>query len=413
MKVLIAGAGLGGLTLARILHRRGVESVIFEQASEIREVGVGINILPHAIKELAALDLLPKLDAVGIRTKELHYVSRLGQKVWSELRGVDAGFDYPQFSIHRGRLQKVIHDEVMAKLGSGAVRTGLRLQGFIQDEGGVVAHFTDAKSGLGSETVRAYVLVGPDGIHSVVRRHFHPKQGRPKWQGLMLWRGAAEWPKFLTGSSMYIAGGMSAKVALYPIAPGSTTDILLTNWGIVSRIADGEITPPPIDSWLRVGRMDEVIPYARRFKVPGVDVETLVRATLVCWEYPMCDRDPLPHWGRARVTLRGHRPHPMYPVGSNGAAQAILDARSLADWLRKSDHPMQALHEYERDRLSKTAEIVRLNRKGGPEPVIDEVEKLAPAGFESVDRVLSHAEREAIVKGYASPAGFTQSQVNN
>jgi 2-polyprenyl-6-methoxyphenol hydroxylase-like FAD-dependent oxidoreductase len=332
--------------------------------------------------------------------------------VWSELRGVDAGFDYPQFSIHRGRLQKVIHDEVIAKLGSGAVRTGMRLQGFMQDESGVVAHFTDAKSGVSSETVRADVLVGADGIHSVVRRHFQPKQGSPKWQGLMLWRGAAEWPKFLTGSSMYIAGGMSAKIALYPIARGSTPDTRLTNWAIVSRIADGEITPPPIDSWSRMGRMDEVIPYARRFNVPGVDVEALVRSTSVCWEYPMCDRDPLPHWSYGRVTLLGDAAHPMYPVGSNGAAQAILDARSLADWLRKADHPMQALHEYERDRLPKTAEIVRLNRKGGPERVIDEVEKLAPAGFESVERVLSHAEREAIVKGYANTAGFSQSQVN-
>jgi 2-polyprenyl-6-methoxyphenol hydroxylase-like FAD-dependent oxidoreductase len=412
MKVLIAGAGVGGLTLALMLHRRGVESVVFEQASEIRELGVGINILPHAIKELAALDLMPKLDAVGIRTKELHYVSRLGQKVWSELRGTDAGFDFPQFSIHRGRLQKVIHDAVIAGLGSGAIRTAMKLQGFIQDEGGVVAHFTDAKCGLSSETVRGDVLVGAEGIHSVVRRHFHPKQGRPSWQGLMLWRGAAEWPKFLTGRSMYIAGGMSAKVALYPIAPGSAPDTRLTNWAIVSRIADGDITPPPIDSWSRVGRMDEVIPYASRFNVPGVDVQALVRATPVCWEYPMCDRDPLPNWSHGRVTLIGDAAHPMYPVGSNGAAQAILDARSLADWLRKADNPMQALHEYELERLPKTAEIVRLNRKGGPERVIDEVEKLAPAGFEFVDRVLSHAEREAIVKGYAGKAGFTQSQVN-
>ena len=412
MKVLIAGAGVGGLTLALMLHRRGIEAVIFEQASEIREVGVGINILPHAIKELAALDLMPKLDAVGIRTKELHYISRLGQKVWSELRGTDAGFDYPQFSIHRGRLQKVIHDAVIAKLGPGAVRTGMKLQGFIQDEGGVVAHFTDAKFGLSSETVRGDVLVGADGIHSVVRRHFDPKQGPPCWQGLMLWRGATEWPKFLTGRSMYIAGGMSAKIALYPIALGSKPDTRLTNWAIASRIADGEITPPPVDSWSRVGRMDEVIPYARRFNVPGVDVEALVRATPVCWEYPMCDRDPLPHWSFGRVTLLGDAAHPMYPVGSNGAAQAILDARSLADWLKKADHPMQALHEYELDRLPKTAEIVRLNRKGGPERVIDEVEKRAPAGFEFVDRVLSHSEREAIVKGYAGKAGFALSQVN-
>jgi 5-methylphenazine-1-carboxylate 1-monooxygenase len=355
---------------------------------------------------------MPALDAAGIRTKELHYLSRLGQKVWSELRGTDAGFDFPQFSIHRGRLQKVIHDAVVAKLGPGAVRTGKKLQGFIQDEGGVVAHFCDAKFGLASETVRGDVLVGADGIHSVVRRHFDPKQGPPCWQGLMLWRGAAEWPKFLTGRSMYIAGGMSAKIALYPIAPGSKPETRLTNWAIVSRIADGKITPPPADSWSRVGRMDEVIPYARRFNVPGVDVEALVRATPVCWEYPMCDRDPLPHWSFGRVTLLGDAAHPMYPVGSNGAAQAILDARSLADWLRKADHPMQALHEYELDRLPKTAEIVRLNRKGGPERVIDEVEKRAPAGFEFVDRVLSYAEREAIVKGYAGKAGFTQSQVN-
>src|SRR5580704_5084866 len=411
MKVLIAGAGLGGLTLALMLHRRGIESVIFEQASEIREVGVGINILPHAIKELAALDLLPKLDAVGIRTKELHYVSRLGQKVWSELRGVDAGFDYPQFSIHRGRLQKAIHDEVIAKLGLGAVHTGLRLQGFMQDESGVVAHFTDAKSGVSSETVHADVLVGADGIHSVVRRHFQPKQGRPKWQGLMLWRGAAEWPKFLTGSSMYIAGGMSAKIALYPIAPGSTPDTRLTNWAIVSRIADGEITPPPIDSWSRTGRMDEVIPYARRFTVPDVDVEALVRSTSVCWEYPMCDRDPLPHWSYGRVTLLGDAAHPMYPVGSNGAAQAILDARSLADWLRKADHPAQALLAYEQERAPMTAELVRLNRKGGPEGVIDAVEALAPEGFQRIEDVLSFERRKAIVRGYASTAGFAKEQV--
>jgi 2-polyprenyl-6-methoxyphenol hydroxylase-like FAD-dependent oxidoreductase len=184
VKVLIAGAGVGGLTLSLMLHRRGVQSVIFEQASEIREVGVGINILPHAIRELAALDLMPKLDAVGIRTKELHYVSRLGQKVWTELRGMDAGFEYPQFSIHRGRLQKVIHDEVITKLGPGAVRTGLRVQGFMQGEGGVVAHFTDAKFGVCSETARGDVLVGADGIHSVVRRHFYPKQGPQNGRGL-------------------------------------------------------------------------------------------------------------------------------------------------------------------------------------------------------------------------------------
>jgi 2-polyprenyl-6-methoxyphenol hydroxylase-like FAD-dependent oxidoreductase len=292
------------------------------------------------------------------------------------------------------------------------VRTGLRLAGFFQDEGGVTAHFTDARFGSSSETVRGEVLVAADGIHSIVRRHFYPKEGRPNWQGVMLWRGATEWPQFLSGRSMYIGGGMGAKLALYPIAPGSTPETRLTNWAIAIRVADGAITPAPVDSWSRVGRMEEVVPYASRFLAPGVDVQALVRATPVCWEYPMCDRDPLPRWSFGRVTLMGDAAHPMYPVGSNGAAQAILDARSLTDWLVKADHPMQALWAYETDRLAKTAEIVRLNRTGGPERVIDEVEKRAPAGFEYIDRVLSRDEREAIVRGYAGKAGFALSQVN-
>ena len=202
MTVLIAGGGVGGLTLALMLHARGIKSVVFEQANEIREVGVGINTLPHAIKELAALGLLPALDAAAIRTKELIYINRLGQEVWRETRGTDAGFEYPQFSIHRGRLQKLILDTVYAHLGPGAVRTGLRLAGFMQDEGGVTAHFTDARYGTSSETVRGEVLVAADGIHSIARKYFYPKEGPPSWQGVLLWRGATDWPQFLTGQSV-------------------------------------------------------------------------------------------------------------------------------------------------------------------------------------------------------------------
>jgi 2-polyprenyl-6-methoxyphenol hydroxylase-like FAD-dependent oxidoreductase len=409
---MIAGGGVGGLTLALMLHRRGIKATVFEQASEIREVGVGINTLPHAIKELAALGLLPALDAVAIRTKELLYVNRLGQKVWQEKRGLDAGFDYPQFSIHRGRLQKVIYDAVVKEMGPEAVRTGLKLAGFFQDEGGVTAHFVDSRFGASSETARGEALVGADGIHSLVRRRLHPNQGAPKWQGAILYRGATDWPQFLSGRSMYIAGGMGLKLSLYPIAPGSQPGTALTNWAIVAKIADGETAPPPVNSWSRTARLEDYIPYAQRFVVPDVDVAGLVKATATAWEYPMCDRDPLPFWSVGRVTLMGDAAHPMYPVGSNGAAQAILDARALANALRKAETPMRALYEYEEERLGKTAEIVRLNRKGGPERVIDEVEKLAPAGFKHVDEVLGHAEREAIVKGYAGKAGFALTQVN-
>ena len=412
MTVLIAGAGIGGLTLALMLHRRGIRSMIFEQASEIRELGVGINTLPHAIKELAALDLLPALDAAAIRTKELIYINRMGQEVWREKRGLDAGFEFPQFSVHRGRLQKVLYDAVVARMGPETVRTGLRLAGFMQDEGGVTAHFTDARLGAFSATFRGEVLISADGIHSVTRNRFYPKEGPPSWQGVMMWRGATDWPQFLSGRSMYIGGGMGAKFTLYPIAEGTKPGHKLTNWAVSIRIADGERSPPPKDSWSLQGRLDDVLPYARRFKVADFDVEGLVRATPVCYQYPMCDRDPLPRWTFGRVTLLGDAAHPMYPVGSNGAAQAILDARCLADNLAKAEHPCQALHAYEADRLPKTAEIVLLNRKGGPERVIDEVEKLAPAGFDYVDRVLSYGEREAIVRGYAGKAGFTLQQVN-
>ena len=406
MTVLIVGAGVGGLATALMLNARGIKPVIYEQAREVRELGVGINALPHCIAELAELGLLPALDACALRTSELIYMNRLGQEVWREPRGIEAGHAQPQFSIHRGRLQKVLYDAVLARLGPDCVRTGRRLAGFIQDEGGVTAHFVDSHDGLASETVRGEVLIAADGIHSVARRHFYKSEGPPSWQGVMLWRGATDAPAFLTGRSMIIGGGMGAKLALYPIGEGATPDTRLTNWAIAIRIADGAITPPPRESWSRQGRTDDVIPYSRRFRIPGFDVEALVRATKACFEYPMCDRDPLPRWSFGRVTLLGDAAHPMYPVGSNGAAQAILDARCLSDWLVKAEHPMQALSNYEKDRLPKTAEIVRLNRKGGPERVIDEVEKLAPAGFDDIDKVLVRSEREAIVRGYAGTAGF-------
>ncbi|KAF0230436.1 MAG: hypothetical protein FD175_1552 [Beijerinckiaceae bacterium] len=410
-KVIIAGAGVGGLTLALMLHQRGISSVVYEQASAILPVGAGINVLPHAIRELADLGLLPALDTVGIRTSELFYMNRIGQVVWREPRGIAAGFEVPQYSIHRGRLHTTLHDIVLERLGPGAIVTGRKLAGFVQDEGGVTAHFVDSVDGSGSETVRGEILVGADGIHSAVRAHYYPQQGQPSWNGIQMWRGVAEFPAFLDGNSMIIAGGMGAKFVLYPIAPGETPATRLTNWVVNVRVSDTP-HPPGKESWSRRGRLDEVLPYARRFEVPGFDLVSLIKSTEAFYEYPMCDRDPLPRWTHGRVTLLGDAAHPMYPVGSNGAGQAILDARMLADSLKRAEHPYQALLEYEAERLPKTAEIVTLNRKGGPERVIDEVEKLAPAGFTDIERVLSHDERRAIVRGYAGKAGFALAQVN-
>ncbi|OKO68751.1 flavin-dependent oxidoreductase [Bradyrhizobium sp. NAS96.2] len=405
MKAIIVGGGIGGLTTALMLRSRGISCELYEQSETIRELGVGINTLPHAIRELAGLGLLDKLDEVAIRTYELFYLTRHGQQVWHEKRGLDAGHDVPQFSIHRGRLQGVIHEAVIDRLGADAIRTGCRLGSFTQDEGGVSAYFFD-RSGAHVHTARGDILIGADGIHSKVRETLFPGEGGPCWNGLMLWRGATDWPAFLTGRSMIIAGGLNAKAVIYPIAPGSSPASRLTNWAVLVRIGDGTSPPPRREGWSNLGRRDEMMPYVTSFTIPQVDFTGLVNATPEFWEYPCCDRDPLPYWSSGRVTLLGDAAHPMYPVGSNGASQAILDARCLADMLARSEHPRQALAAYERQRLPMTADIVASNRRGGPEGVIDAVEQLAPQGFTDVDTILNYEAREAIVRGYAAKAGF-------
>ncbi len=410
MKAIIVGGGIGGLTTALMLQARGMDCELYEQAETIRELGVGINTLPHAIKELAELGLLARLDAVGIRTYELFYTNRFGQEIWREPRGTDAGYEYPQFSIHRGRLQGVIQQAVRSRLGESRVHTGHRLGAFVEDDGGVTAYFFD-RNGSHRATARGDILVGADGIHSAVRETLYPNEGPARWNGAMLWRGATDWPQFLTGRSMVIAGGMAAKLVIYPIGEGNRSNHPLTNWAVLVKISEPGV-PPRKEDWSRPGRFEELMPHVQRFRIPYVDAKALIEATPEFWEYPMCDRDPLPRWSHGRVTLLGDAAHPMYPVGSNGASQAILDARALADRLRAAEHPAHALWMYEQERLPMTAQVVQMNRRGGPEGVIDAVEERAPDGFSNVDDVLSFEQRKAIVRGYASTAGFAREQVN-
>jgi 2-polyprenyl-6-methoxyphenol hydroxylase-like FAD-dependent oxidoreductase len=401
MKVLIAGGGVGGLVLAMSLAEHGIESTVFEAAAEVRPLGVGINTLPHAIRELAAMDLLPALDATGIRTHELIYVNRFGQEVWREKRGLHAGHSMPQFSIHRGNLHRVLWNAATERL-PGALHTGHRLVRFEQDTDGVAATFATPS---GESIARGEVLVAADGIHSAARAQLHPEDRGIRWQGIMMWRGAVEFPPFLDGDSMIIAGDMQEKLVLYPIARAEGGR-RLTNWVVCIRQGTGEFAPPKQD-WNKLGELGDILPTVRRFSLPQLDVEALVRATPEYFEYPMCDRDPLPWWTQGRVTLLGDAAHPMYPVGSNGASQAILDARFLATLLA-SMPPGQALAAYEAERLPKTAEVVRLNRSGGPERVVDVVSERAPNGFERLEDVISRDELAAIAGGYAQTAGFAK-----
>jgi len=399
MHVLIAGGGVGGLALALMLHQRGVGCTVLEAAAEVKPLGVGINTLPHAIRELTALDLLPALDAVGIRTRELRYLNRFGQEIWQEPRGIWAGHEVPQFSIHRGHLHQVLWQAAEARLPTGALLRNARLQGFTQNAHGITAHLADGRSLSGD------ALIGADGIHSIIRAALYPDDGGIRWNGIQMWRGAVEWPAFEGGDTMIVAGDMKEKLVLYPIGTGASAATRLTNWVVCAQIGDASKPPPRREDWSRPGQLDEVLAHVARFRIPFLDVAALVSASPEFWEYPMCDRDPLPFWTQGRVTLMGDAAHPMYPVGSNGASQAVLDARCLADLLA-SQAPEAALAAYAAERLPKTAEIVRANRKGGPERVVDEVSARAPDGFARLEDVISREELATIAGGYAQMAGF-------
>jgi 5-methylphenazine-1-carboxylate 1-monooxygenase len=411
MRILIVGGGIGGLATALTLHARGIDCVVYEQSVAVRELGVGVNILPHAIKVLVELDLLPELDAVAIRTRELIMTDRRGNEIWREARGLHAGYDVPQFSIHRGRLQGVLYRAACERLGETAVVVGRKLVDFKQDRDGVLAQFCD-QSGNHAQTLRADGLIAADGIHSTVRAAMNPEEGPPRWNGTMMWRGATEWPKFLSGSSMIVAGGTDAKLVLYPIAPGATPERRLTNWAICSKIAEAGATPPRREDWSRPASRDELQPHLERLAVEHVDLRALVAATPTFYEYPMCDRDPLPAWSRERVTLLGDAAHPMYPMGSNGASQTLLDAWEIALCLATTSDVAKAFRAYEDVRRPTTARVVQMNRNGGPEGVIDIVERLAPAGFSCIDDVIRRDELEAMLKSYATAAGFGKEQVN-
>lgn len=412
MKLLIIGGGIGGLATALSLHHQGLEVEIYEQSQALRELGVGINVLPHAIKELAGLGLLPPLDAAGIRTRELIYTNRFGQVVWRELRGADAGYEVPQLSIHRGKLLGVLLSAVLERLGPERLHTDHRLVDLRESGERITAIFENRKGERSEATGDG--VIGADGIHSRVRGIFHPEEGAPCWSGIMLWRGATTWPVYEDGRTMVIAGGNAAKFVFYPIHfDPAAPEQRLTNWAVMARLGDGSAGPPQRGDWNRAGELKDALEFVEdSFRLGFVEPPEVIKATGTFYEYPNCDRDPLPRWSFGRATLLGDAAHPMYPVGSNGASQAILDAAALARHLTAHGTVEEAFTAYDAERRPATEAIIHTNRRGGPEGVIDLIEARAPEGFDDLDSVASFAEREAIVRGYASMAGYSREQVN-
>ena len=395
---VVIGAGIGGLATALSLHELGVPVDVFESTPELRPLGVGINLLPHAVRELDALGLLDELLAHAIAPSLLVYCTRRGQEIWREQRGLAAGYPWPQLSIHRGILQELLRDAVVERLGADALHLGQPLVRIGGRPDCPVAEFAGGE-------IEADLVVAADGIHSVARAQRYPDEGPLLWNGSLLWRGVAEVEPVLDGRSMIWAGHPEQKFVGYPIAdrPGGRQ-----TFNFIAELRRPGSDLASAEDWNRRGSLDDFLPQFKEWDFGWLDVPAIVEASAETFLFPMVDRDPLPRWTFGRTTLLGDAAHPMYPIGSNGASQAILDARVLAGCLRRhGDDIGEALRRYEEVRRPATAAIVQANRGLGPELPMQLVEERAPDGFADIADVITPEEIARVTEGYRTTAGFS------
>jgi 2-polyprenyl-6-methoxyphenol hydroxylase-like FAD-dependent oxidoreductase len=411
MKALVVGGGIGGLVTALELNKVGIEAHVFESVAEVKPLGVGINLLPHCVRCLDGIGALDRILALGIPTDQQALYTNLGQKVWSEPRGVKAGYQWPQIAIHRGELQVALMDLAREKLPASQIHTGWHLESFRDlADGRIAARFIDRRSGAALGEVDGDVLIGADGIHSAVRAKFYPDEGPPRWNGAIIWRSASYAKPFLTGRTQLGIGGRQTFIT-YPMSKreedkGSG----LINWA--ARFFVDTSKGFAREDWNREGRFEDFLPRYENWRFDFLDVPALIQKAEKVWEFPMVDRDPLPRWTFGRATLLGDAAHPMYPLGSNGASQAILDARALTQAIVDLGDIDAALARYEIERRTRTGDIVLRNRGGGPEVVIRMAEERAPEGFRNIEDVIPYDELERISNTYKQLARFDVESVN-
>ncbi len=410
MTILIAGAGICGLTLALTCQQVGLPFRIFEQSTKIEPLGVGINLQPHAVRELIELGLQDSLDAFGVRTTNVAYFSKLGGKIWNEPRGTDAGYNWPQYSVHRGKLQLMLYDALIERTHKDIVEAGCALTGFLQLADGVEVILHSRNENMDFK-VSGEILIGCDGIHSAVRKQLFPQEGPPIWGGAVLWRGTTTAKPFLDGATMAMVGHEFQKFVTYPISKiDRQTGEMLINW-----IAELKFDPDKIwnkEDWNRPGKLEDFLSEFESWKFDWLDVPQLIRDHNGVYEFPMVDRNPLDQWTFGNVSLVGDAAHAMYPIGSNGATQGIVDARVLVRELLDKGVNNRALDAYEMERRPFTSKIVLANRGNGPDQIMQIVEEKCDGEFDDIHDVMSQQELEERASKYKHLTGFDVETLN-
>ena len=404
MTILIAGGGIAGLSLGLTLHQIGLPFRIFEAVPEVRPLGVGVNLQPNAVRELFDLGLEAGLDKIGVKTRDYGFFTKMGLEIWTEPRGTWAGYRWPQYSVHRGKLQMLLFETLVARAGPDCLATGQRAVRFENTASGVRLHLQDTATD--AHTVAdGELLFGADGIHSAVRRQMQPDEGEPIWGGAVLWRGTSVARPYLTGASMILMGHDTQRVVAYPISkPNADTGLATINW-----IA--ELTYDPAqgwnkEDWNRRAVLSDFLPKFDDWTFDWIDVPALVNGADAVFEYPMVDRDPIESWTDGYVSLIGDAAHPTYPVGSNGASQAILDARIIGAKLIAHGTTSEALQAYESEVRPLTTKVTLANRGSGPDAIMQMVEDRCGGDFEHIEDVMPEEELAAHAEKYKAIAGF-------
>lgn len=409
-RVIIAGGGIGGLAAALTLHQIGVPCVVYEAAREMRPLGVGINLQPNAVRELLDLGITEAdLDGVGLPAKEWALVGLNGNDIYAEPRGKAAGYRWPQYAVHRGRFHMLLHARVVERLGADAVQLGRRVTSYRKTADGVTATLEHADGG--SSEVTGALLIGADGIHSAVRAQMHPNQPPIHWGGAVMWRGTTWGKPTRSGASFIGLGTHCHRVVIYPIShPDPATGLSMLNW-----IA--EVTLDNAEGWKQQGWFRQVptSDFAHHFDGwvwDWLDVPAMIREADSAYENPMIDRDPVSTWRDGPVVLIGDAAHAMYPTGSNGGTQAIVDARELGATMVAHGATEAALAAFDAKLCGPISQLILRNRGAGPFGLLNLVDERCGGTFDNIDDVIPPAERAAFMAGYKAAAGFAIDHLN-